>query len=60
MTDPIVTPISNFIQQVGFPIAVALWLLWRTDKRLDKIAELIGQIAITMATIEKVIDSDGG
>ena len=58
--DNLIKPFSDFIQQVGFPIAVALWLLMRTDKRLDKIADLIGQIAITMKAIEKTFDGDGG
>lgn len=45
-------PIIDIIQQVGFPAAVALWLLWRTDKRLEHMAEILASIAVTMGKIE--------
>lgn len=32
---------AELLKSVGFPIFVACWLLFRTDKRLDKIVELI-------------------
>ena len=50
------TGLVQVVQQVGFPIAVAVWLLWRTDKRLDKMAEILQQIATTMALIEKSVN----
>lgn len=31
----------DIIKTVGFPIFVSCWLLLRTDKRLDKIIELM-------------------
>ena len=51
-------PIIDVIRQVGFPAAVALWLLWRTDKRLDRLAEILGQTAITMKGIETILGRD--
>jgi hypothetical protein len=45
--------VSQLVQQVGFPIAVAFWLLWRTDKKLVKMTEVLEKIATTMALIEK-------
>ena len=47
---------AQLTQQVGFPIAVCLWLLWRTDRRLEKIAEVLHQIERTMALIERSIN----
>lgn len=32
------------LEKVGFPIVVACWLLFRTDKKLDKIVELHQQM----------------
>lgn len=45
--------VAQLTQQVGFPIAVAFWLLWRTDKKLVKMTEVLEKIATTMALIEK-------
>ena len=33
--------VNEIIKQDGFPIVVALWFMFRTDKRLDKIALLL-------------------
>ena len=30
------------IQQVGFPIVVAGWFMFRAEKKLDRIAEILG------------------
>lgn len=27
------------VEKFGFPVVVTVWLLWRTDRRLEKIAE---------------------
>ena len=55
----LVKPVSDFIQQVGFPIAVALWLLLRTDKKLDKLTDAMNEINVPLASIvtalEKII-----
>jgi len=51
-------PIIDFISQVGFPIAVAMWLLFRTDKRIEKMTEILGSIAITMGKIETELRQD--
>lgn len=34
---------ADLIKTVGFPIVVAGWLLWRTDKRLDRIIDILGE-----------------
>ena len=31
--------IEDFIRNLGFPIAVAIWLLWQVRPRLDKLAQ---------------------
>ena len=49
---------AQLIQQVGFPIAVAFWLLWRTDRRMEKMTAALEEIAKTMAVIKEKFDGD--
>lgn len=42
MTDQLAT----LIRELGFPIAVAAWFMFRTDKRLDKILTLLRELVI--------------
>jgi hypothetical protein len=46
------------IQQVGFPIVVAGWLLWRTDKRLETLSTVLTEIAKSLATINAHLEDD--
>ena len=39
------------IQQVGFPIFVAIWLLYRTDKKLEKMTDVLQKVADNLALI---------
>lgn len=32
--------LKEILERLGFPIVVSLWLLFRTDKKLDKIIEI--------------------
>ena len=48
--------VTKFIKEVGFPIAVAAFLLWRFDKRLG---ELITEIRAFHVQIGSVITKTG-
>ena len=39
-----VTDLTTLIAQVGFPIAVAIYMLGRTDKRLDALTQAIQEL----------------
>ena len=39
-----VTDLTTLIAQVGFPIAVAIYMLGRTDKRLDALTTAIQEL----------------
>ena len=39
-----VTDLTTLIAQVGFPIAVAIYMLGRTDKRLDALTNAIQEL----------------
>ena len=36
--------VIKVIQTLGFPIFVCIWFMYRTDKRLDKMIELINEL----------------
>ncbi|GAB1376781.1 hypothetical protein MASR1M48_16330 [Lactococcus petauri] len=40
-----VDSIVKIINAVGFPIVVAIWFMWRSDKRQDKIIELVQELS---------------
>lgn len=46
----------NIIQALGFPIFVCLWLMYRVEKRLDKIHKEQHRSNILQAVIVKVLD----
>lgn len=39
-----VDAIVKIINAVGFPIVVAVWFMWRSDKRQDKLIELVQEL----------------
>lgn len=41
MEQEVIDGLLKVLQIVGFPAFFACWLLYRTDKRLDKIIELL-------------------
>lgn len=46
--------IIQLINQVGFPVVVAVWFMFRTDKKLDKVVSLQNKI---LDLIERRIDN---
>lgn len=55
--------IANFISNLGFPIFVAVWMLYRSSKDNEKMTETINELknAITLLTAEfKHHDVNGG
>lgn len=47
--DPTVAMMQQLISAVGFPIFVAVWLLWRTDKLLASLTAAIEKMGGTVA-----------
>lgn len=45
------TEITNFISQVGFPIFVAVWMLYKTSKDSAAIQESIDELKIAITTL---------
>ena len=46
--------IANFISNLGFPIFVAIWMLYKSSKDNEKMTETINELknAITLLTAE--------
>ena len=45
----------KLIQQVGFPIAFAIYLLWRYEKRMKEMTDVLAAISTTLAIIKDKI-----
>lgn len=45
------TEITNFISQVGFPIFVAVWMLYKTSKDSASMQESIDELKIAITTL---------
>ena len=43
-----ITEITNLISQVGFPIAITLWFMLRTEKVISSNTEALNQIKVVM------------
>jgi len=53
-----VNDLVTLIQQVGFPIAVALYLLIRYDNRLGDLTKIMVQMATNMEIIKDHIQKE--
>lgn len=47
------TEIINFISQVGFPIAIAAYLLIRIEAKMDKLILKIGEVQLCRSTRQR-------
>ena len=43
--------IANFISQVGFPIFVAVWMLYKTSKNSEETRNAIDELKIAITTL---------
>ena len=53
--------VANIISQLGFPIFVAVWMLYKTSKDSEEMRESINELknAITLLTSEVSHDNNG-
>lgn len=47
-----VDQVVQVIQGVGFPVAVAAWLLWRGDKRDKQTVEALGELTVAVKALD--------
>lgn len=44
------------VREFGFPVFVALWFMWRVEKRMDKFTEVVQNLLTTVTIMAKTID----
>ena len=44
----------------AFPVVVAVWFMWRMEKRMDRHAELLGAVITALAVLARANDVDIG
>lgn len=47
---------SQFVGQLGFPIFVAIWLLWKGDQQNKTMVEALNKIGTTLTVLSEKID----
>lgn len=52
------TEIGELIQSIGFPIAVAIWLMYRVETILEKQRKEQNRTNTLLAVIVRVLDSE--
>ena len=51
--------IVQIVSNVGFPVVVALYLLVRVDKTIEKSTEALTELTKTIIELKEIIDSVG-
>lgn len=44
------------IREFGFPVFVALWFMWRVEKRMDRFTEAIQNLLTAVTIMAKTVD----
>ena len=45
------------LREFGFPVFVAVWFMWRMEKRIDRLFELCTSLMKSVALLAKSVDS---
>lgn len=44
------------IREFGFPVFVALWFMWRIEKRMDRFTDVVQNLLTTVTVMAKTVD----
>ena len=58
MEKSLIDAVAQLIRDLGFPIVVACWFMFRTDKRIEKMAKTLNEISGKLNAAEDV-EEDG-
>jgi hypothetical protein len=47
---------TALLREFGFPVVVAVWFMWRLEKRLDRLAELMTSLLMAIRLLAQSID----
>jgi hypothetical protein len=54
-----VNSITQVISQVGFPIFVAVWLLWKGDQQNKQIVDALNELKIAVTILAEKVGAGG-
>ena len=46
----------GIIREFGFPVFVAVWFMWRVEKRMDRFTDVVQNLLTTVTIMAKTID----
>lgn len=46
----------GIIREFGFPVFVAVWFMWRVEKRMDRFTDVVQNLLTTVTVMAKTID----
>lgn len=47
----------GIIREFGFPVFVAVWFMWRVEKRMDRFTDVVQNLLTTVTVMAKTIDA---
>jgi len=56
MDQTIVDLVIKLISTVGFPIFVAVWLLWRSDRKEERTQEILQEIKLAIQELKNTLE----
>lgn len=48
--------IASFIKEVGFPVAVCVWFMWRLEAILGKVTQRLSSLVVAVNKLAKTMD----
>lgn len=51
-----VSSVSSFISSVGFPIFVAVWMLYKSTKDTEQMTETINELKVAITELSTLLD----
>jgi len=46
----------QLLREFGFPVVVAMWFMWRLEKRMDRLFELLTALLVAIKLLAQSID----
>ena len=46
----------QLLREFGFPVVVAMWFMWRLEKRMDRLFELLQALLSAVALLAQSVD----
>ncbi len=46
----------GLLREFGFPVFVAVWFMWRVEKRMDRFTDVVQNLLTTVTIMAKTID----